>query len=270
MGKIRHISEAQKNNRTHEDLSKPHRTEKRRKRGRRIFVFLLLIFTVAAIVILSRTVFFFVTEFKVEGNHKYDAQEIIDASGVQTGQNIFSINKDEAIRNIIHIMPYINEVKIYRNLPSTVKIVVIETAVSCIFEVNGEKYYADIGSKILEKCGEKDNDSLPKILGVDNGKPEIGTNYLLDDTNRKKILYDILTALNNNGIKDKIISVNIADEFNIQIQYNQNILVKMGDEKDADLKIEVLEQVLTKISPLEKGEIDLSNPQRVTFESTSQ
>ena len=74
------------------------RHNRKRKRGRRRFGLLFKLLCGAALVAaatLGATVFFQVETIAVVGNSRYTAQEVIDASGVQIGDNLFQMNKNQ-------------------------------------------------------------------------------------------------------------------------------------------------------------------------------
>lgn len=68
-------------------VSRYYSKKKRRKKRRKLmFYTLLTVFMVVVITVLSLTVFFNITTFEVEGNVRYGSEEIVAASGLQTGQ----------------------------------------------------------------------------------------------------------------------------------------------------------------------------------------
>lgn len=99
----------------------------RRNRGRFGPLFKLLC-VVAVIVALTvgATVFFRVETVTVTGNQRYTEEEIVAASGIQPGDNLYSLNKVRIDRNLRTTLPYIGNLTINRELPSTIVITVTE------------------------------------------------------------------------------------------------------------------------------------------------
>lgn len=105
------------------------RNNRKRKRGRRRFGLLFKLLCVLAVVValtVGATVFFRVEAIAVSGNSRYHQQEIIDATGIQMGDNLFQMNKFELERQVEQALPYIEDVRIRRSLPSTVVVTVTE------------------------------------------------------------------------------------------------------------------------------------------------
>ena len=94
------------------------RRRARRQRGRFgvLYKLLSMVLIVAAIVS-ACIVFFRVNDIVVEGDGKYTAQQIIEASGIEMRENLFLLNKNQAYLQIYNQLPYVDEVSIQRKLP---------------------------------------------------------------------------------------------------------------------------------------------------------
>ena len=105
-----------------------HRSRTRRKNRGRFGPLFKLLCVVAVVVALTvgATVFFRVEQVTVSGNRRYTEEEIIAASGIELGDNLYSLNKVRIDRNIRTTLPYIGEMSINRVLPSTIVIRVDE------------------------------------------------------------------------------------------------------------------------------------------------
>ena len=104
-----------------------HNRKRRRNRGRLGLLFkLLCLAALAAAVVFGATVFFQVETIAVSGNNRYTQEEIITASGVQIGDNLFRMNKGEIAQRIRESLPYVGAATVQRRLPSTLIIQVEE------------------------------------------------------------------------------------------------------------------------------------------------
>lgn len=100
---------------------------RRRNRGRFGPLFkLLCAVALAAALTVGATVFFRVETVEVAGNSRYTQEEVVEASGIQTGDNLYAMNKFNVQRQIRELLPYVSEVSIQRSLPSTIRIQVTE------------------------------------------------------------------------------------------------------------------------------------------------
>ena len=75
-------------------------------------------------------VFFRVDTINVQGNSRYTQEEIVAASGIEQGDNMFLINKFQVIDQMISQLTYLDDVTIRRGLPSTLNVTVTECTVA--------------------------------------------------------------------------------------------------------------------------------------------
>ena len=85
-------------------------------------------------VFFATTVFFKIETITVMGEHPYAAEDIIKASGIETGENTFFVNKFSAIDSIFASCPYLDEISIRRHLPSKLEIKVTQCIPAAVFE----------------------------------------------------------------------------------------------------------------------------------------
>ena len=102
--------------------------ERRRRRRRRMFFFYIFLFlaVIGTAVTLSLTVLFRVERIEVRGESRYSAEQIMQASGLETGGNLFLTDTGAAAAAIEKALPYIGEAKVSRVLPSELSISVQE------------------------------------------------------------------------------------------------------------------------------------------------
>lgn len=88
---------------------------------------LLIMAAIVAAVIFGVAIFFKVNSVEVQGNAIYSAEEIRSASGIQKGDNLFTLNKEAAAGSIKASLPYVETVSIIRFLPDKIVIEVKES-----------------------------------------------------------------------------------------------------------------------------------------------
>ena len=98
-----------------------HKSRSRRRRGRFGFFYKLLsVLLVAAALTTACVVFFRVNNITVIGNSRYTVQEVIEASGIQQGDNLITLSPSRVAARIRLRLPYVSSVSIRRALPDTV------------------------------------------------------------------------------------------------------------------------------------------------------
>ena len=100
---------------------------RKRRQGRFSFLYRILIFVaICGAIAVALALFFKVETISVNGNSRYTTQQIIDAGGIETGDNMFFLNKYTASERITASLPYVETVRISRQLPDTLVITVTE------------------------------------------------------------------------------------------------------------------------------------------------
>ena len=135
---------------------------RRRNRGRFGPLFkLMCIIGIFVALTVGATVFFRVERISVSGGQRYTQEDIIAASGIQIGDNLYALNKVRIDRNIRTQLPYVGELSINRVLPSTIVIQVTEwEAVAQIAAPDPAQAAA-----VQEELAGDDPDAEPAVLG---------------------------------------------------------------------------------------------------------
>lgn len=135
---------------------------RRRNRGRFGPLFkLMCIIGIFVALTVGATVFFRVERISVSGGRRYTQEDIIAASGIQIGDNLYALNKVRIDRNIRTQLPYVGELSINRVLPSTIVIQVTEwEAVAQIAAPDPAQAAA-----VQEELAGDDPDAEPAVLG---------------------------------------------------------------------------------------------------------
>ena len=241
--------------------------EKRRKkvmRNRRIFAsFIAITVLLITVLVLSLTVFFKIDSVVIEGTSRYNEQQIIDASGVEKGANLFLTDVSSAKKHIEKNLPYILTAKVSRKLPSSIVITVEGSEAAYCFETKSGMALADSNGKVLELVAEDavpENAALIKTKSVLFG--EIGQKFEADDESDMELLKNVFTSISDSGIKD-ITEIDVSVPASIYLTYQNRFRLNIGTTNDLTYKLKSAVEIIKKedeINPSTSGEIFLSNP----------
>lgn len=136
---------------SNEELRREHRAARRRSQRmrRRIFYVALSLVVVIIGIVLSLTVFFNITKIQVEGDTIYTEKEIIAASGIDIGDNLFLVSRDSVRTSVFEKLPFAGTVEFSNKLPGTLKIKVHDTSVKCAIETKDGYILIDENAKVL-------------------------------------------------------------------------------------------------------------------------
>lgn len=276
------------------------RHNRKRKRGRRRFGLLFKLLCGAALVAaatLGATVFFQVETIAVVGNSRYTAQEVIDASGVQIGDNLFQMNKNQISQQILQRLPYVGEVSPQRGLPSTLTIQVTEISAAAQVEVyqedsaqaelaaedgSGDSGEADssqtegeetqtladqpwlisASGKLLEAAPE--GSGALSVTGLTVLAPQAGTMLAVPQEQQSRLatLKELLSALEAAGELDQVSSIDLTHSTWVGMRYRENFDARLPLGEDMAHSLAVLsaavEDTLQTRGPQAAGTMDLT------------
>ena len=142
------------------------------------FRFLLHLVTVVAVVLaltLGMAIFFKVEVIMVSGMEKYSAWDIREASGIEEGENLLTLNKAKASGKITTQLPYVDTVKIGIKLPDTVNIEITElTVVYAIEDTESGWWLMNANGVIVEQINSTIAQTYTRITGVQVEAPGVG------------------------------------------------------------------------------------------------
>ena len=146
-----------------------------RRRGRFGGLYKLLSFLVIfAAILMGCVAFFRVNQVVVTGNSRYSAQEVIAASGVELGDNLFLVNRPQTAQSILRKLPYVeNAVPVHR-LPDTVELHITECTPAAALRFEGSWWLLDARGKLLEQGEKSITEGLPEVRGLHRVEPGVG------------------------------------------------------------------------------------------------
>ena len=239
--------------------------QQRRTRKKRNALFAPLSFLIiCAALVFGLSVFFRVSTIEVEGNSLYTGEEIIEASGIEQGDNLFFINRFTAISRIFAKLPYVEKAVINRSLPNRLVIVVTESqAIACVAAEDGT-WAIDRGCKLLSKVSGDELRGLIRIEGLTPIAPEAGQVIAPGEAESPKVNYlsAILTQIDTLGLRDNITYVDISGISNPYFDYLGRFTVKLGSFENVEYKFQCLLSAVDALSDGDRGTLDLSIDKR--------
>ena len=181
-------------------MARRRHSNRRRRRGSFGFLYRLLsVLVICAAVVMALTLFFRVDTIEVTGTERYTEKDVIEASGIQLGDNLFLLNKYEAARSIAEQLPYIDieDIRIRRELPDTLLIDVAECGTPLAVIQDGSAWLLSPKGKIVEQLPASQAGDYAVIDGCELLAPSVGTDIALSTefANQQTSLLALLAAL---------------------------------------------------------------------------
>ncbi|MBQ8004378.1 MAG: FtsQ-type POTRA domain-containing protein [Oscillospiraceae bacterium] len=205
---------------------------RRRRRKRRNGSFVLSLFTfliVIGAIVASVTVFLKVADIQVNGSVRYAAADIIESSGIKTGDNMFLVNKFEVADKLLSEYPYIEQIKIRRKLPDTFTFEITERVAAAYVMSDGNRWLIDNNAYILERIAPDAEVKVPKVSGCEVLTPYAGSPLVLKNADQLPVLREVLTSLRYTGMTESIMRVEIDKLYDINLIYGDRFLIALGD-----------------------------------------
>lgn len=213
------------------------RTNQRRQKIRRkkiiIRTLIGIVFFCVGIV-LALTLFFNINKIVVSGDKVYSDKEIIDASGVNIGDNLIFLSKAELNEEISSELAYVGSAKIKRRLPSTLEIIITKTEAYMAVAKDGYYILLDRNGKVLEKDLETVGENIILANLGEISSIEVGEIISLKSEKVFAKLNDVISECENVGVTE-ITTVDLSDIYNIKLVYQGRITLELGETDKENL-----------------------------------
>ena len=266
------------------------RAAKKRKKARRKKITFLALTALAVCGILAAAAYGFIegfkiTGFEVRGKTRYSASQVIQASGIAKGGNIFFSGRDGAAEALCMQLPYIGQASIERKLPGTVIIKVSETKAYCAMKTGKGFLVVDRDAKALELKAPGSLGKLPVLLCAAASKASPGSVIefkvpaetstqaggsatqasALNDT--LLCYFELIQAIDESKIKD-ITQLDLRDLMNVKLEYQSRITIIVGPPDRMARRLQMAVETLAiqdAKDPLQKGTLDVSIDKNAIF-----
>ncbi len=244
---------------------------KKRKRRRTILHSTVGILIISTVLVVLSVVFCRVAKFTVAGESPYSRDDIVNSVKACEGKSMFLI-KTEKLEDLVEsALPYTDNVTISKQYPRGLRIEV-STAKKAFSVELSKNYYAVTNGrlKVLEAT-----DKLPEDTVTVKGRPisSYSSGQILSFTGKpgddaiRDALIEIAQAIEDTALEN-INMINIGDENNIYLVYDNRIIVKIGKAENLANKLYLAKKSLdeeNKLSPAQYGELDVTINKKAVF-----
>ena len=230
------------------------RQKQLRKRRRFVFFIFFMVVMLAVGVALCFTVFFPVEKVVVSGSKIYTPQQIADACGLSTKDNLFAFSGDKLQETLRLKLPYVETVKIKRELPGTVRITVTDAKAAACYLIDAHYYTVSESGFVLS-----DSEEIPQNvfeIRAKDVKCTVGREVKYGNPATGEMIEQFVTLIEEKKIKTDYIDV--TDILSLSAKVEGRFEVDFGTSNYLDRKIAHLAGMIQGISPEATGKINLS------------
>ena len=241
--------------------------ERRYRRRKRNILFLPVAFVLVCLaLVLGLSVFFKVSVIEVEGNSLYTDEEVIEASGIQMGDNLLFVNRFSVDGRILSRLPYVDRViSVDRSLPNRVTITIQESTAMAVLDVDGTDWILDQNCKVLGEAEQ--TQGYIEIRGITAQTPAVGATVTgeLEEGQKLQLLSQLLTEIRDRNMQQDITWLDLSNIANPIFDYMGRFTVWMGTEDGLSYKFDKLLSTVAQLEEGDVGTIDLSIDEKVHF-----
>lgn len=218
----------------------------------------------ATVCFLTVTLVILFTVFKIKtinvvGQSPYTIEEIISKSGCENGYNLLFVPSDKVKSTLLKEFPYIKSINIKRLPPNTLQIEVVPLEVSMSIQSEGNWLYTSANGKIAGSSSSPSENTV-KVTGMPTVNKEPGEYIEITDENAKMAYLEVMSMVIEHGSFSKCKALDLTDIYNITINYENRITIKIGNVSDLSYKVGYALDLIEKgqIGEDEKGILDVS------------
>lgn len=229
--------------------------ENEKKSSAKTFLFVLIIAATGFLL----SPFFSVKTIQITQLERYTQSEICEKINLSEGINSIFFAKKKAERTLKKD-PYISDVKISLNLPSTIIVDIKERKVRGYVPYMGSYLYIDEYGRVLDVQTHYEK-KLPLVEGLDFKHFQKGE--LLPVKNQESFdvvvkIAQVMTKYKKYNLLDLIVRIDVSDPKDI-CAYVNKVEVQLGDISDCDQKIRTMAEIINTIPESDRGTLNLKD-----------
>lgn len=211
--------------------------------------------------VLALTAFFRVEQLEIVGLTRYETQDVLNTFGIKQGDNLFFCDSLRGQKRLLAQYPYFESVSVERDLPSRMVVTVKEAQpIAAVNSTQGGWFVLDKDCRVLERTDQEGAKDAAEVLGLRTPGAEPGQTLPAEDPDVLEALKTLANGLDKVGLGGKATLYNLQDLDSIWFLYEERFAVCVGDTKNLDHKLAILQALVTgdQFTPSDKGSINLA------------
>ena len=194
----------------------------KKKKRRLIVVFLLAALTITGF--LSYYIFQ-VTTVEINGLISLSKEDVMESSGIELGQNIFSVNLEE-VRSAVSQNPLLEVVSIYRVLPDKIVINLEERKMKLALPYGNEYVLIDTQGTAISFTTDTTNCII--IEGISPSGVSPGSKITALDTYLLFVLRNVVTSFETTPIATEIQTIDLTIPTLVSMKLKSGLTIRVG------------------------------------------
>ena len=194
-------------------------------------------------------IIFVVNSVEVTGSALYSAEEVAEASGIRTGDNLYSFRSARAADDITFRLPWIRSAEVTRHGPTGVSVAVTdETAVYCA-NIWGDTVILSGNLKVLaveSEPEEGETNGLVNLILPPVDKSVAGRPLSFSGARSERYIRNVLSSAASSGLmKDGLLTeIDLRGEYEIRMKAGGLYELKCAGESDMTAKLRMAHEII--------------------------
>lgn len=219
-----------------------------------------------ALIVAQETVFRLRTVYVV-GNETKTPQQVVVASGLVSGRNMFSITEEEVAAAFAQDHTIIFS-GMQKEFPGTVYLYIQERKVAAAMQWLGVLYTLDEqGVVMAENSTSVLPEGMPVITGFRVSNLHVGQQLMVRSPKQLEAYCAIIKELSLQLYADQVSEVNLADPENLYLVTTEGVTVRLGNAQDMRAKIGAVRTDMAYLRQLgtKAGILDVTTPEDAKY-----
>lgn len=235
----------------------------RRKRKKRIAKVLAVLLLLTSLLTVALTApYFNISSITCSGFEKVTQEELLIASGIVQGNNVFRTSLKKAKKGISQI-PYVDAVEVKRKFPDRIVIKIEESVLAAYVTYEDMFIGIDRNGKILEISSEKEEGIL--TAGSLTVSAAVAGQTLEMEDGHLETLLTCINKFEELEVLTLIESIDVSNRVSVSFLTGDGLNVYLGSTEEIDYKAKLFKNILER--GYKTGVFDISNPSQPTFRS---
>ena len=192
-------------------------------------------------------------------------QQVLQASGIRQGGNLFLLNKHQAAASITEQLPYVESVRIRRQLPNALHIEITECAHPLALEQDGAVWLLNGSGKLIDKLQPGQGESYPLVTGLALTSPQLNRLAVPDNADKWDTLRQLWQQLLSKDMAGSVQSIDLEDPSRITLRYLDRFDVVLKKDDDFDYRLNYLAAVIGRLDGSDQGTIQWDKDGKARF-----
>lgn len=243
-----------------EDLSAFAKKRKTKKIRRFVFLAILLAVLLGGALYFSLENYFVVKDVLVQKSTIYETSDILSVLKIKKNTPLYKVEGKKLARKVEENFPYLINAKLKAKLPDKIKLTYEERFGEFGIQMGVELFAVDQSLMVLAKESRDTGIKRINLIAGDVDRCFVGETLTFLDTDTHTIILSMVEALKEEEMFSQITEIDVSDNFNISVRYEDRLDILLGDREEFKQKFAMVREVIKDLEEGSTGRIDMADP----------